>query len=181
MALNNTQWHSSGRVANNWQSGCPLVKLTQIWSQWQWIGLSGIRVVQWHLIGYHMTLALHWHCIVIALPLHCQCIGIALVHRIHGHVIVVGCGNVDCVNIGRVTGGPQPVGASGARGSSERLRRFMQRVALLRSVILGGCWVVCNPNIRPLQQKEQTNKHEINNPHSIVVLPFRPNARKGSP
>ena len=54
VALKNTQWHSSGRLANNWQSGCQLVKLTQIWSDWQWIGLSGIQVVQWHLIGYHL-------------------------------------------------------------------------------------------------------------------------------
>ena len=53
--IENTQWHSSGRVANNWQSGCPLVKLTPIWSEWQWIGLSGTQVVQWHLIGYHLT------------------------------------------------------------------------------------------------------------------------------
>ena len=46
----NTQWHSSGRVANNWQSGCPLVKWTQFWSKWQWIGLSGIPVLHTPLL-----------------------------------------------------------------------------------------------------------------------------------
>ena len=45
------------------------------------------------------------------------------------------CGMVVCVNVERVNLGPQPVGASDARGSSERLRRFMQRVALVRNVI----------------------------------------------
>ena len=55
VALKNTQWHSSGRVGNNWQSGCQLVKLAQIWGEWQWVGLSGIQVVQWHLIGFHWT------------------------------------------------------------------------------------------------------------------------------
>ena len=58
VALKNNKWHSSGRVANNWLSGCPLVKLTQIWFQWQWIGLSGIQVVQWHSIGYHLTFSI---------------------------------------------------------------------------------------------------------------------------
>ena len=53
--------------------------------------------------------------------------------------------------------------ASDARGSSERLRRFMQRVALVRSVILGGYRVICNPNIRQLQQNKQ-NKHQMNIP-----------------
>ena len=72
----------------------------------------------------------------------------------------VGCGNKVCVNVGRINWGPKPVGTSDARGSSERLRRFMQRVALVRSVILGGCWVICNTT----QQKEQTNKHQTNIP-----------------
>ena len=53
------------------------------------------------------------------------------------------CGMVVCVNVEHVNLGPQPVGASDARGSSERLRRFMQRVALVRCNKQGWGGKVC--------------------------------------
>ena len=51
VALKNAQWHSSGRVANNWQNGCPLVELTQI------LVRMAVDWFEWHPSG---TVALDW-------------------------------------------------------------------------------------------------------------------------
>ena len=46
-------------VTLQWQSGKQLAKWLSIGEIDPNFGLSGIHVVQWHLIGFHMTLAMH--------------------------------------------------------------------------------------------------------------------------